>query len=245
MSAGRPLVGVTAGACDIAIREGTLPAYYAGRANPRAVVRAGGDPVLIGAVPEADPGAAERYATALDAFVLSGGVDIAPSRYGGSGDARGERFDHARDAFEIALIHAIREQGKPILGVCRGMEMLVVALGGTLADGVEHDAIAEQMDDFPAVVRHRVELAAGSLAASVYADGGVDVACLHSQRPDALPPGLSASGWAADGVVEIVEGDRDGGFMLGLLSHPEYLADRHPEHLRPYAALVDAARRAA
>lgn len=237
----RPLVGVTAGSCEVGILEGTLPAYYAGRANPRAVVRAGGDPVLLGAVAEADAHAAERYADALDAFVLAGGVDIGPARYGGEGDGD-DTTDHARDAFEIALVHAAGERGKPILGVCRGMEMLVVALGGTLVDTVQHSVAAAPMDGFPAVVRHDIALEPGTLAAAVYDGDSVAVACLHHQSPGVVPDALTVSGRAEDGVVEAVEGSRDDGFMLGLLWHPEYLADRHPEHLRPYHALVEAAR---
>ena len=236
----RPLIGVTAGSCDVAILEGRLPAYYAGRANPRAVVRAGGDPVLLGAVPEADAGAAERYADAMDGFVLAGGVDIAPSRYGADGDGD-VTADHARDAFEIALIAAARERGKPILGVCRGMEMIVVAAGGTLVDEVQHATAPERMDGFPAVVRHPIALEPGSLAASVYASTSVDVACLHHQSPGRIPDELIASGRAGDGVVEAVEGERSSGFLLGLLWHPEYLADRADEHLLPYRALVAAA----
>jgi putative glutamine amidotransferase len=240
----RPLIGVTAGATDVAILEGALPAYYAGRANPRAVVRAGGDPVLLGAVPEADAGVAERYADSLDGFVLAGGVDIAPSLYGGEGNGDGSA-DHARDAFEVALIAAARERRKPILGVCRGMEMLVVALGGTLADGVQHETAPVRMDGFPSVVLHSISLEPGSLAASVYASDSVNVACLHHQRPDRIPAELRASGRAADGVVEAVEGDPARGFLLGLLWHPEYQADRAEEHLLPYRALVAAALEAA
>ena len=232
MTAGRrPLVGITAGTANVAILEGTLPAYYIGKANPRAIVHAGGDPVLLGAVPQADAAAAERYADALDAFVFSGGVDIAPSRYGATGDET--VADHDRDAFEIALIHAARERKKPILGVCRGMEILVVALGGTIVDGVVHPTPAQVVDGFPRVVLHSIDLSPGSLAAEVYGATSIDVACLHHQAAGRVPEALIESGWANDGVVEAVEGPRDLGFLLGLLWHPEYLADRQPEILRP------------
>ncbi len=78
----RPLVGITGGSYDLPIEEGTLPSYGVDRCNPRAVVQAGGDPVLVVAVDEADESAPERYADMLDAFVFAGGVDIAPSTYG-------------------------------------------------------------------------------------------------------------------------------------------------------------------
>ena len=85
----RPLVGITAGSYDLPIAEGVLPSYCVDRCNPRAVVQAGGNPVLIPAVDEADEAAPGRYAAQLDAFVIAGGVDIAPSTYGGRDAADG------------------------------------------------------------------------------------------------------------------------------------------------------------
>lgn len=241
MSGRRPLIGVTAGSTDVTILEGQLPAFYAGRANPRAIIAAGGDPVILGAVAETDPDAAERYADALDGFVFAGGVDIAPSR-GGAGSAEEEEAaDHARDEFELALVRAARKQGKPILGVCRGMQLINVAFGGTIVDGVEHHVDPAPMDGFSSVVRHRIKLEPESLAAEVYEEDEVEVACLHHQRTGDMPEGLTASGWASDGVVEAFEGSSDEGFLLGLLWHPEYTFDRDPTHLRPYRALIGAA----
>jgi putative glutamine amidotransferase len=243
MNGRRPLIGVTAGSTDVTILEGSLPAFYAGRANPRAIIAAGGDPVILGAVAETDPGAPERYADALDGFVFAGGVDIAPSLYGGSGSAEEEEVaDHARDRFEVALIEAARQQGKPILGVCRGMQLINVAFGGTIVDGVEHHVEPAPMDGFDRVVRHRIDLEPASLAADVYGTAEVEVACLHHQRTGEMPAGLSASGWASDGVVEAIEGAPEEPFLLGLLWHPEYTFDQDPTHLRPYQALIRAAR---
>jgi putative glutamine amidotransferase len=236
----RPLIGVTAGSTDVTILEGRLPAFYAGRANPRAIVRAGGDPVILGAVPEASPDAADHYAEALDGFVLAGGVDIAPSAYGATAGPE-DSADHARDRFELALVRAARRRRKPILGVCRGMEILAVAFGGVIVDGVQHTVAPGPMAGFERVVRHRIALAPGSLAASVYGATELEVACLHHQRPDAIPEPLTASGWAADGVIEALEGDPADGFLLGLLWHPEYIFEADPVHLRPYQALVEAA----
>jgi putative glutamine amidotransferase len=239
----RPLVGITGGSYDLAIAEGTLPSYCVDRCNPRAVVQAGGDPVLVVAVDEADDGAPDRYADMLDAFVLAGGVDIAPSAFGRADPAaRDGDYDHVRDRFEVALLHAARARGKPILGVCRGMELITVAFGGTLVDNVRHEAEAVPFDGFDRMVFHRVSLAPGSLAEAIYEAAEVDVGCLHHQGAGSIPPDLAASGWAPDGVIEAVEGDRAGGFLLGLLFHPEYIIGRNSVHVRPYRALVDAAR---
>ena len=239
----RPLVGITAGSYDLPIAEGVLPSYCVDRCNPRAVVQAGGNPVLIPAVDEADEAAPGRYAAQLDAFVIAGGVDIAPSTYGGRDAADGTGlYDHVRDEFEIQLVHAARRLGKPILGVCRGMELINVALGGTLVDNVRHDVEPIPVDGFDRMVLHQVTLTPESLAASVYEGTAVDVGCLHHQAPGTVPAALTVTGRAPDGVVEVVEGDRSGGFLLGLLFHPEYMIQRNDVHLRPYRALVEVAR---
>jgi len=239
----RPVVGITAGSCEV-LRPGVgkLQAHYIDRNNPRAVVLAGGDPVVLPAVDEGHEGAAERYADLLDALVVSGGADVAPSAYGGPAPRPGEGdHDLVRDAFEIALVRAVRRRGKPILGVCRGMEVLNVAFGGRLAE-VRHALDATAVDGFDHVVAHRVELTPGSLAASVYEAGAVEVWCLHHQAPSDIGESLTASGRSADGVVEVVEGDSEEGFVLGVLFHPEFMLRRNAEHLRPYRALVEAAR---
>jgi len=240
---GRPLVGITAGSCELPISEGVLPSHCVDRCNPRAVVQAGGDPVVLAAVDEADEEAPDRYADKLDAFVLAGGVDIARSSYGvaDAGDGR-DGHDRVRDRFEIRLLHAARRRGKPILGVCRGMELINVAFGGTLVDGVCHNVESVPLDGFDRVVLHRVELAPGSLAASVYGATAVDIGCLHHQGAGEVGDGLRVTGHAKDGVIEVVEGESSGSFLLGLLFHPEYMIERNAVHLRPYQALVDAAR---
>ena len=240
----RPLVGITAGSCEV-LRGGAvgkLPAHYIDRNNPRAVAQAGGDPVLLPATGEDPEGAAERYAQALDAFVVSGGADVAPSAYGGPEPGPGEGdHDLVRDAFELALVRAARRRGKPILGICRGMEVLNVAFGGSLAE-VRHATEPVAVDGFARVVVHRVELTPGTVAASVYEDDAVDVWCLHHQAPSAIGESLRVSGRSADGVVEVIEGDPKEGFLLGVLFHPEFMFGRNPVHLRPYRAVVGAAR---
>ena len=239
----RPLVGITGGSYDLPIEEGTLPSYGVDRCNPRAIVLAGGDPVLVVAVDEADESAPERYADMLDAFVFAGGVDIAPSTYGQPDPPPGTALhEPVRDRFEIALLHAVRGRGKPILGVCRGMELMNVAYGGTLVDGIVHPTEPVPMDGFERMVLHRVTLAPGSLAEAVYGSTDVAVGCLHHQGVGSVPSELTASGWAPDGIVEVIEGDREGGFLLGILFHPEYMISRNPVHLRPYEALIEAAR---
>ena len=109
------------------------------------------------------------------------------------------------------------------------MELMNVAYGGTLVDGIVHPTEPVPMDGFERMVLHRVTLAPGSLAEAVYGSTDVDVGCLHHQGVGSVPSELTASGWAPDGVVETIEGDREGGFLLGLLFHPEYMISRNPD----------------
>jgi putative glutamine amidotransferase len=238
----RPLIAITAGSYDLSISEGILPSYCVDRCNPRAVVRAGGDPVLLPAVTEADESAPERYADTLDGFVFAGGVDIAPSAYRGVDPADASaRHDHVRDRFEIRLLHEVRRRGKPVLGVCRGMELINVAFGGTLVDGVLHDVEPVPFDGFDRMVLHRIEFARESLVAAVYGATAIDSGCLHHQGLGEIADELAVTGSAPDGVAEVIEGDPSQGLLLGLLFHPEYMIERDAVHLRPYEALVEAA----
>ena len=239
----RPLVGIAGGSCDV-LRPGvgTVPSYYVDRYTAHAVFEAGGDPVILPPIGEDDADAPERYAQRLDAIVLAGGVDIAPSAYGGVSPSDGDRdHDPARDAFEIALVRAARQRRKPILGVCRGMELINVAFGGSLTD-VHHETSSIEVDGFDHVVRHRIELTPGSIAATVYGSDGVDVWCLHHQAPGVVGDPLRITGRSGDGIVEVIEGDAETGFLLGLLFHPEFMLAQDAIHLRPYQALIAATR---
>lgn len=198
-----------------------------------AVVAAGGAPMLLPPV----GGAFDALLGGLDGLVLSGGADIDPSRYG---QAQHELTvtRPERDQFEFGLLEAALAAGLPVLGVCRGFEVLNVALGGTLTqhlpDRVGH--LAHQ----PAPARYGTSLirfAADSVMAHLLGTE-TKVHCYHHQAIDDLAPALTAVGWAEDGTVEAVE-DRDRQFLLGVQWHPE----EDGTDLRLFAALVDAARR--
>ena len=121
------------------------------------------------------------------------------------------------------------------------MEVLNVAFGGSLAE-VRHTMEPVAVDGFDHVVVHTVGLQPGSVAASAYGVDAVEVWCLHHQAPDVVGGALAVTGRSADGVIEVLEGDAKEGFLLGVLFHPEFMLARNPAHLRPYKALVDAAR---
>jgi gamma-glutamyl-gamma-aminobutyrate hydrolase PuuD len=196
------------------------------------VAAAGGIPVVLPPLVEA-AGAVAR----LDALLLSGGGDVAPGRYGAAPHLRTGRPDPQRDAAELAALDAALAARLPVLGVCRGAQLLNVARGGTLhqhlPDVVGHDGHNPTPGAFTDV---DVRLdPAGKVGAAL--GPHLRVRCHHHQAVDRLAPGLAATGWAADGTVEAVEMP-DRPFVVGVQWHPE----EDIAELRLVAALVVAAR---
>ncbi|MFD4813788.1 gamma-glutamyl-gamma-aminobutyrate hydrolase family protein [Streptomyces sp. NPDC058418] len=225
----RPLIGVStyleAGArwgvweLDAAL----LPAGY-----PRLVQRAGGLAVML--PPDAPEHAAAAVAR-LDGLVVAGGPDIDPARYGAPRDPRTGPPAPERDAWELALIEAALASGTPLLGICRGMQLLNVALGGTL---VQHlDGHAEVVGVFG---RHPVTPVAGSGYAALVPEE-TSVPSFHHQAVERLGAGLVATAYAVDGTVEAVELPSAKGWVLGVQWHPEM-----GEDVRVMRGLVEAAR---
>jgi putative glutamine amidotransferase len=236
----RPLIGVTCGSAAVPIPEGTLDSHYVGRAYTRAVVAAGGLPVVLPAVDGDEELAAGELVARLDGLVLAGGTDIMPATYGHDFPMV-QKADPARDRFEVALVRAADRAGLPVLGICRGMELLNVARGGTLHEEVAHEVPATDHGTLSGVNAHELDLEPGSLVAEVYGRTAVHVLCMHHQAPDAIGHGLRVSGRSRDGLVEALEDRRDGRFVLGLLWHPEHHVGDEPLQLLPYEAVVRAA----
>jgi putative glutamine amidotransferase len=226
-----PLIGITARrarAADLYPRDATLlgeetvVVHFGALADQ--VRAAGGLPFPLPFAAD-DPGAlVER----LDGLLLSGGEDVDPARSG----APGARVTSpARDAAELALLDAARARSLPVLGVCRGLQLLNVALGGTLADGLdEHDRRHAPFEE----PGHAIECVAGSAAAALYGQRTL-VNSVHRQGIDTLGAGLRAVGHAPDGLVEAVEHADEP--LLGVQWHPEY----HPAPDPAFRWLVAAA----
>ena len=198
------------------------------------VGEAGGLPLIL-PPDEASAGAPEQTLDLLDGLVLSGGADIDPSLYGAEPDPRTVGSRRERDRFEIALARRALERELPLLGICRGMELLNVACGGTLdqhlADADLHVHTPGEFSD------HDVRLEPGSLAASAVGAERVTVRSHHHQGIDELGDGLVASGRAEPGgTVEAIELP-DRRWALGVLWHAE------EERLSPVLAALTAAAR--
>jgi len=179
----------------------------------------------------------------IDALVLAGGADIDARLYGAEPHETADQPRLARDASELALYRSARERGIPVLGICRGLQVMAVAHGGT---------IVQNLPDVPGTLVHRevpgqfVEHTAtfvpGSLAARIFGPGPVTVNSSHHQCVD-LPGDLTVSGLADDGTIETCE-DPTADFCLGVQWHPEH-PDRRATDLPMVQALVDAAVRSA
>ncbi|MFF9284102.1 gamma-glutamyl-gamma-aminobutyrate hydrolase family protein [Streptomyces griseosporeus] len=226
--ADRPLIGVST-YLESGTRWGVweleaalLPAGY-----PRLVQWAGG---LAAMLPPDDPARAAATVARLDGLVIAGGPDVDPVHYGAERHPRTGAPARERDAWELALTRAALAARLPLLGVCRGMQVLNVALGGTLTQHIEGHA------ETPGVFgRHLVKPVPGTRYAALVPEE-TSVPTYHHQCVDRLGRGLVASAHAEDGTVEAIELPEREGWVVGVQWHPEMGEDE-----RVMRAMVEAA----
>lgn len=209
------------------------------RAYTDAVSAAGGLPLVL---PVLAPGHVERLLEGLDGLVLSGGVDVSPSAYGELAHPETKITDPARDAFEIELIAAAMARDMPILGICRGHQILNVALGGTLIQHLPHSTSVEHRNpERQSDGVHPVEIMPNSMLLEIVQGSRVGVNSLHHQAVAGIGKGLRVVAHScADGTIEAVE-STDGRPLLGVQWHPELLQFSEP-HRAVFRWLVDACR---
>jgi putative glutamine amidotransferase len=226
----RPVIAITPVPRDVDTGYGGDRADTVARGFGDAVVAAGGLPISL---PQVPPGLAAEQLAGVDGLVLSGGQDI--DLPGAEGDDRW--VDAARDRHEFALWEAARVAGIPVLGVCRGLQLANVALGGSLITHVEgHDAAGRHADEL-----QQVEVEEGTLLAGILGAGPCLVNTIHHQALGELGEGMRVSARGADGMVEAAELAGDPWFV-GVQWHPELLSGR-PAGDALFAALVEQARR--
>lgn len=229
---GAPLVGITSYLEQAAWGFWQQPAALIPQLYVDAVTAAGAVPVLL--PPQPVRGLASGLLDRLDGLVLAGGPDVAPDRYDAEPDPHTGAPHRERDAWEFELLRAALAADLPVLGVCRGMQVLNVALGGDL---VQHlpDRIGEQGHQVaPATFNRRpVRVSRGSRLGAILGER-TEVLCYHHQAVDRIGANLRPVAWSADGTVEAIElpGAR---FALGVQWHPE--AD--PADPRLFRSFVD------
>jgi putative glutamine amidotransferase len=201
-----------------------------------AIRKAGGRPVLL--PPGGDAAEAQATVAVLDGVVIAGGGDIDPASYGAVRHPQTEVAAPDRDAWELAIADAAIRMDVPLLGICRGMQVLNVACGGTLHQHVP-DLVGHQDHGGPAngFGLHKVRVTSGTAVIAILPGGEYfDVPTHHHQAVDKVGTGLTAVGWADDGIIEAVESTSVEQFLIGVQWHPEQGDD-----LRLFSALVAAA----
>lgn len=232
---GRPRIGIPAQPLVPGrVRNWDSRAFGVPSTYVECVRRAGGLPIVL-TCPDENP---EEGLSLVDGLLLMGGGDVEPSRYGGRKHREMYGVEPERDAFEIALVRAADRDAIPTVAVCRGIQVLNVAFGGSLhphlpdVDGTALHGPPLSGDPVP----HAVKLSHGSRVADAMGTDVVSGASHHHQGIDRLADGLVATGWSEDGLVEAVE--RDDGWMLGVQWHPEETAKRDPAQQRLFDALI-------
>jgi putative glutamine amidotransferase len=243
----KPIIGIptqTLHSID-GIPEALPESWVMNQRYSRVVAAAGGLPVMIPLLDDEDT--LRALYDRMDAVLLPGGVDLDPATYGESPLPTCGRLDPARDRVEIHFARWAIAEGKPLFGLCRGLQIVNVALGGTLYQDIaaqRTDAIKH--DFFPTAgfsrdhLAHRVTVAPGSRLDALVGTAPLEVNSMHHQAVKDLAPGLVSTALAPDGLVEALEfaGNQ---FILGVQWHPESLTDRDPRMQRLLAGFVEAA----
>lgn len=235
---GRPRVGITTSAGSAAPKRQQYAA---------AVAAAGGEPVWLEPQVVLAAGDGEGMLATIDALLLAGGKDIDPRYYGESIlPGAGVEIEAERDAAEMLITHAALAAEIPILGICRGIQTLNVAAGGSLhqdltllgLDPAAHMQGKERPAWEPA---HPVDAERGSRLASLLNGPRSEVNSFHHQAVKDVAPGFVVTARAPDGVIETIE-HPDRPFVLGVQWHPERMIDRHARQRKLFEALIEAAR---
>ncbi|GLC03230.1 putative glutamine amidotransferase [Mycobacterium kiyosense] len=232
----RPVVGLTTYLEQIQSGTWDVPAAYLPSDYFEGVVLAGGVPVLLPPQPVAAD-TVEGLLDSLHALVITGGYDLDPAAYSQEAHPSTDQPRTDRDAWEFALLRGALDRGLPVLGICRGAQLLNVAFGGTLhqhlPEVIGHSGHRAGGGVFS---RLPVRTVAGTRLAALIGEG-IDVPCYHHQAIDKVGDGLVVGAWDIDGVVEAVELPGDA-FAVAVQWHPEQSLD----DLRLFTALIDAAR---
>ena len=245
----RPLIGVTTQTLQAidGIPEGLPHSVVMNQRYYHAVASAGGAPVLVPLLDDLETLRAIYERT--DGILIPGGVDVDPATFGEKPHERLGRIDPARDRVEIQLVKWAVEDNKPLLGLCRGLQVINVALGGTLYQDLETEYPNPiKHDYFPTYgysrdhLAHQVAVEAGSRMRHALVDAAVPVNSMHHQGIKALATGLSASAVAPDGLIEAAESTSES-YIVGVQWHPEVFELSDPSSGVLFTDFVQAASR--
>lgn len=221
------------------VERATVNAAYV-----RAVADAGGVPLIVS--PLLGAGHAAEVLDGVAGLLLTGGEDVDPELYGAEPSPHLGTVDRGRDLLEVALVTEAGRRGMPVLGICRGIQLVNVAFGGTLWQDLPSERPGPVSHDPHGprdAAAHRVRIAPDSRAARATGAAELVPNSLHHQAVRELAPGLVATAWADDGLVEAVESAADAPWLLAVQWHPEEMQQRQASARGLFASLQEEARR--
>jgi putative glutamine amidotransferase len=238
-----PLIGVTMSGTADGARGSTPPRAWLNDAYLRAVQRWGGIPVLL--PPALDREALDALWARLDGILLTGGGDIDPARFGEERHPTLADVSDARDRLEIEVTERAVHERRPLLAICRGIQVLNVALGGSLYQDIASETgstIAHSQTEPRDRPTHPVKvMGEGTRLGATLGAPEIEVNSLHHQAIKRLGRGLRDVAWAPDGIIEGVEIPDTGALVLGVQWHPEELVARDPAARNLFRTLITAA----
>jgi putative glutamine amidotransferase len=229
---------------DLDGRFGTQPSHVLTRLYTRAIAEAGGIPLVV---PAEQPGDVHEVLDRVDAIVLSGGGDIDPAEHGHNQNELIDDVVPDRDRFELEMARGVRERGMPLLAICRGLQIVNVALGGDLILDIPSEVgtrVVHRSPTYGIVARHRIAIAASSRLADLLGTARTTVNSSHHQAVRTPGEGLTPVSWAEDGVIEAIESTDAAWPLCAIQWHPELREPDSAVARRPFEAVVDAARAA-
>jgi putative glutamine amidotransferase len=241
----KPIIGITPTPMDDTQAHGEFHRFTLADTYTTAIEAAGGVPLII----PPQQGNIDDILDTIDGLLISGGGDIDPAEYGdGEVHETTGGIHKGRDDLELALAKAALDRDMPLLCICRGIQVLNVALGGTLYQDVADqfsDEISHRQQDNGIPKEepgHSVTVQPDSLLARTYGQAEIDVNSFHHQSLKDVATDLQVNAVAPDGTIEAVEHPGKS-WVLGVQWHPEMMYTAHDEHLKPFSALVEQAAR--
>lgn len=248
-AARHPLIGISAGRKTLETSVGPLrhfvqPVYYV-----EAILAAGGIPFILPPMASStrerpnSTGWFKEIPEVLDGLLITGGEDVEPIQYGQTRHPTVKKVDALRDQFEIAMARCAFEMDLPLLGVCRGPQVINVAAGGTLIQDLpsQQPGPIVHMHLEMTEEAHEIEIAPGSRLSTIIGKGSISTNSAHHQAVNVVATQLRPVAWAKDGVVEAIESPSHR-WLVAVQWHPEMLYESHPIQRRLFEAFVEAAR---
>ena len=239
-----PLIGISASllpiesGCWMGLERAAVSHDYV-----KAVQQAGGVPLVMPIV--TGHHLIEQQMESIDGLLISGGYDVSPLHYGEEPQQGLEAICPARDNYEIEIVRSAHRLRKPIFGICRGLQLLNVAFGGTLYQDI-HLSIPTALQHLskakPDEATHTVAIVPNTDLHQIMNETSLLTNSFHHQAIKNIAPNLIVNARTKDGVIEGIEGPKVH-FILGVQWHPEVMIEKHPHMLKLFLAFVEAARK--